>query len=95
MDGGRTCDAELFRLRLESPTRSLTVEAPKGVHFKALAGNIEAASNMDIVLQSTIGLVRKAMFLTIPYCMFVLLEEISNSLLIRGADYAFLSAFSQ
>uniref|UniRef100_G3NUR5 Gamma-sarcoglycan n=1 Tax=Gasterosteus aculeatus TaxID=69293 RepID=G3NUR5_GASAC len=43
-------------LRLESPTRSLTVEAPKGVHFKALAGNIEAASNMDIVLQSTIGL---------------------------------------
>ncbi|KAM8902953.1 gamma-sarcoglycan isoform 1-T2 [Spinachia spinachia] len=43
-------------LWLESPTRSLTVEAPKGVRFKALAGNIEAASNMDIVLQSTEGL---------------------------------------
>uniref|UniRef100_A0A8C2XJA6 Gamma-sarcoglycan n=1 Tax=Cyclopterus lumpus TaxID=8103 RepID=A0A8C2XJA6_CYCLU len=49
--------SELFKdLRLESPTRSLTLEAPKGVHFKALAGNIEAASNMDVILQSTIGL---------------------------------------
>eukprot|EP00064_Thunnus_orientalis_P009263 superscaffoldBa00001163_g9286 len=41
---------------LESPTRSLSLDAPKGVHLKALAGDIEAASNMDIILQSTVGL---------------------------------------
>lgn len=43
-------------LRLESPTRSLSMDAPKGVHLKAQAGNIEAASNMDVFLQSTVGL---------------------------------------
>ncbi|KAM7413413.1 hypothetical protein PAMA_020686 [Pampus argenteus] len=43
-------------LKLESPTRSLSLDAPKGVHLKALAGNIEAASNMDVILQSSIGL---------------------------------------
>lgn len=49
--------SELFKdLRLESPTRSLSLDAPKGVHLKALSGDIEAASNMDIILQSTVGL---------------------------------------
>lgn len=49
--------SELFKdLKLESPTRSLSIDAPKGVHMKALAGDIEAASNMDIILQSSIGL---------------------------------------
>ncbi|KAM9811857.1 gamma-sarcoglycan [Syngnathus typhle] len=49
--------SELFKdLRLESPTRSLTMDAPKGVHLKALAGNIEVASNMDVILQSSVGL---------------------------------------
>lgn len=43
--------------RLESPTRSLTMSAPKGVHLKALAGNVEVASNMDVILQSAAGLV--------------------------------------
>lgn len=43
-------------LRLESPTRSLSMDAPKGVHLKAQAGNIEAASNMDVLLESTLGL---------------------------------------
>ncbi|XP_041668079.1 gamma-sarcoglycan [Cheilinus undulatus] len=43
-------------LRLESPTRSLSLDAPKGVHVKALAGNIEVASNMDVFLQSSKGL---------------------------------------
>lgn len=47
--------------RLESPTRSLSMDAPKGVHMKALAGNIEAASNMDVILHSTEGLVRKSL----------------------------------
>ncbi|XP_029965154.1 gamma-sarcoglycan [Salarias fasciatus] len=43
-------------LRLESPTRSLSMNAPKGVHIKALAGNIEATSRMDVILQSSEGL---------------------------------------
>uniref|UniRef100_A0A673SNJ3 Gamma-sarcoglycan n=1 Tax=Suricata suricatta TaxID=37032 RepID=A0A673SNJ3_SURSU len=44
-------------LRLESPTRSLSMDAPKGVHIKAHAGKIEALSQMDIVLQSGDGMV--------------------------------------
>ncbi|CDQ78241.1 unnamed protein product [Oncorhynchus mykiss] len=52
--------AEPFKdLRLESPTRSLSMDAPKGVFVKALAGNIEAASNMDFLLHSSEGLVRQ------------------------------------
>lgn len=43
--------------RLESPTRSLSMNAPKGIHLKALAGNIEVASNMDVLLESAAGLV--------------------------------------
>ncbi|XP_056139457.1 gamma-sarcoglycan isoform X2 [Lampris incognitus] len=43
-------------LMLESPTRSLSMEAPRGVHVKALAGNIEVASNMDVLLKSSEGL---------------------------------------
>lgn len=62
MDGSCTYNTKLFCTRLESPTRSLTMDAPKGVHLKALAGNIEAASNMDVILQSSIGLVRKTLF---------------------------------
>ncbi|XP_038141776.1 gamma-sarcoglycan isoform X2 [Cyprinodon tularosa] len=46
-------------LKLECPTRSVTVDAPKGVHLKAVAGNIEAASNMDVLLESSVGLVKK------------------------------------
>lgn len=52
----------MFCFRLESPTRSLSMDAPKGVHIKALAGNIEVASNMDVILKSGIGLVRKKHF---------------------------------
>ncbi|XP_013870496.1 gamma-sarcoglycan [Austrofundulus limnaeus] len=49
--------SELFKdLKLECPTRSVSLDAPKGVHLKALAGNIEAASNMDVLLQSREGL---------------------------------------
>lgn len=42
------------------------MNAPKGVHLKALAGNIEVASNMDVILQSAAGLVslfKDALFL--------------------------------
>ncbi|VTJ64869.1 Hypothetical predicted protein, partial [Marmota monax] len=43
-------------LRLESPTRSLSVDAPRGVHIKAHAGKIEALSQMDIIFQSSDGM---------------------------------------
>lgn len=43
-------------LRLESPTRSLSMDAPRGVHIKAHAGKIEALSQMDIIFQSSDGM---------------------------------------
>ncbi|XP_036084363.1 gamma-sarcoglycan isoform X2 [Rousettus aegyptiacus] len=43
-------------LRLESPTRSLSMDAPKGVHFKAHAGKIEALSQMDVIFHSHDGM---------------------------------------
>ncbi|XP_077197813.1 gamma-sarcoglycan isoform X2 [Paroedura picta] len=42
-------------LRLESPTRSLSMDAPRGIHIKAQAGNIEGLSNLDIKFHSTAG----------------------------------------
>lgn len=44
--------------RLESPTRFLSMEAPRGVHIKAVAGNIDAESSLDVILHSSEGLVR-------------------------------------
>nr|XP_054302805.1 gamma-sarcoglycan isoform X2 [Pongo pygmaeus] len=43
-------------LRLESPTRSLSMDAPRGVHIRAHAGKIEALSQMDILFQSSDGM---------------------------------------
>uniref|UniRef100_A0A8C2YLA1 Gamma-sarcoglycan n=1 Tax=Chinchilla lanigera TaxID=34839 RepID=A0A8C2YLA1_CHILA len=43
-------------LRLESPTRSLSMDAPRGIHVNARAGNIEALSQMDIIFQSSDGM---------------------------------------
>ncbi|XP_030631968.1 gamma-sarcoglycan [Chanos chanos] len=43
-------------LRLDSPTRFVTMDAPKGVHLKAHSGNAEVMSNMDILLHSSEGL---------------------------------------
>ncbi|XP_026867819.1 gamma-sarcoglycan [Electrophorus electricus] len=45
----------LKQLRLESPTRFLTMEGPKGVLIKAAAG-AEAKSSLDVILHSTEGL---------------------------------------
>uniref|UniRef100_A0A8D0WPJ9 Gamma-sarcoglycan n=1 Tax=Sus scrofa TaxID=9823 RepID=A0A8D0WPJ9_PIG len=42
-------------LRLESPTRSLSMDAPNGVRVRALAGSGAALSQMDIVLHSSAG----------------------------------------
>ncbi|XP_038617980.1 gamma-sarcoglycan isoform X4 [Tachyglossus aculeatus] len=50
--------AEAFKeLRLESPTRSLSMDAPRGVHVRAQAGNVELLSQMDIKLHSSEGMV--------------------------------------
>ncbi|XP_059540433.1 gamma-sarcoglycan isoform X2 [Myotis daubentonii] len=43
-------------LRLESPTRSLSMDAPKGVHIQAHAGKIKALSQMDIIFHSNDGM---------------------------------------
>ncbi|KAL2770112.1 gamma-sarcoglycan isoform 1 [Daubentonia madagascariensis] len=43
-------------LRLESPTRSLSMDAPRGVHIKAHAGEIEALSQEDIIFHSSDGM---------------------------------------
>ncbi|KAG8453760.1 hypothetical protein GDO86_000402 [Hymenochirus boettgeri] len=42
-------------LRLESPTRSLTMEAPKGVEISAVAGEFRASCRRELHLQSTEG----------------------------------------
>ncbi|XP_073439697.1 zeta-sarcoglycan isoform X2 [Dendrobates tinctorius] len=42
-------------LRLESPTRSLTMEAPKGVQISAVAGEFRASCRKELHLQSTDG----------------------------------------
>ncbi|KAG5269681.1 hypothetical protein AALO_G00204810 [Alosa alosa] len=43
-------------LRLDAPTRSLSMDAPGGVHIKALSGRLSATSNMDVLLHSNDGL---------------------------------------
>ncbi|XP_015267491.1 PREDICTED: gamma-sarcoglycan [Gekko japonicus] len=43
-------------LRLESPTRSLSMDAPRGIHIKTQTGNIEGLSNLDIKFHSTDGM---------------------------------------
>ncbi|XP_019509553.1 PREDICTED: delta-sarcoglycan isoform X3 [Hipposideros armiger] len=42
-------------LRLESPTRSLVMEAPKGVEINAEAGNLEATCRTELRLESKDG----------------------------------------
>ncbi|KAI4902946.1 hypothetical protein NFI96_020370 [Prochilodus magdalenae] len=48
--------AEPFKeLRLESPTRALYMEAPKGVQIQAEAGDIQATCRSDLRLESKDG----------------------------------------
>ncbi|XP_028839971.1 delta-sarcoglycan [Denticeps clupeoides] len=48
--------AEPFKeLRLESPTRSLSMEAPKGVQILAEAGDIQATCRSNLLLESKDG----------------------------------------
>ncbi|KAL8190988.1 UNVERIFIED_CONTAM: hypothetical protein K2H54_066447 [Gekko kuhli] len=45
-----------FIPRLESPTRSLSMDAPRGIHIKTQTGNIEGLSNLDIKFHSSDGM---------------------------------------
>lgn len=42
-------------LRLESPTRTLTLEAPRGVEVNAGVGDFTASCRKDLLLQSSEG----------------------------------------
>lgn len=44
-----------FSIRLESPTRSLIMEAPRGVQVSAAAGDFKATCRKELHLQSTEG----------------------------------------
>lgn len=46
--------------RLESPTRSLVMEAPRGVQVNAAAGDLKATCRKELHLQSTEGEVGSA-----------------------------------
>lgn len=46
--------------RLESPTRSLVMEAPRGVQVNAAAGDLKATCRKELHLQSTEGEVSSA-----------------------------------
>ncbi len=66
-----------YLLRLESPTRSLSMDAPKGVHVKALAGNVDVTAHFDIQLHSTAGLVSNQSFRFLRFFMSILRRRFS------------------
>ncbi|XP_053160308.1 gamma-sarcoglycan [Hemicordylus capensis] len=45
-------------LRLESPTRSMSIDAPRGVNIEAQTGGIKALSHLDIKLHSRDGMLK-------------------------------------
>ncbi|MXQ86882.1 hypothetical protein E5288_WYG019288 [Bos mutus] len=53
-------------LRLESPTRSLVMEAPKGVEINAEAGNMEATCRTELRLESKDGEVLRRILASSP-----------------------------
>ncbi|XP_063161835.1 gamma-sarcoglycan [Candoia aspera] len=59
-------DVKNQTLRLESPTRSLTMNAPRGIHIKAENGDIVALSHLDIKFHSTNGMLLDAQNLLLP-----------------------------
>lgn len=48
-----------FFVRLESPTRTLTMEAPRGVEVTAAQGTLQISGRKDLQLESTEGEVGK------------------------------------
>lgn len=67
--------------RLESPTRSLIMEAPRGVQVSAAAGDFKAACRKELHLQSTEGEVSVQAGLTLRCwsCCFTCLSYASGS----------------
>ncbi|KAM6447241.1 gamma-sarcoglycan [Liasis olivaceus] len=59
-------DVKNQTLRLQSPTRSLTMNAPRGIHIKAENGDIMALSHLDIKFHSTNGMILDAQNLLLP-----------------------------
>uniref|UniRef100_A0A4W5NF18 Gamma-sarcoglycan n=1 Tax=Hucho hucho TaxID=62062 RepID=A0A4W5NF18_9TELE len=53
-------------LRLEAPTRTLHLDAPKRVHIKAVSDSAQAVSRMDISLLSMDGLILDAEMVRLP-----------------------------
>lgn len=51
-----------FFVRLESPTRTLTMEAPRGVEVSAAEGSLKVSGRKDLRLESTEGEVRSIRF---------------------------------
>ncbi|XP_039863289.1 zeta-sarcoglycan-like [Simochromis diagramma] len=49
-------------LKLESPTRTLTMEAPRGVEVSAAEGSLKVSGRKDLRLESTEGEVRSIRF---------------------------------
>ncbi|GAA6080791.1 delta-sarcoglycan isoform X1 [Tachysurus ichikawai] len=62
---------------LESPTRSLYMEAPKGVQIQAEAGDIQATCRSDLRLESKDGETSAALD---PICCLGLLGALSSTL---------------
>lgn len=50
----------LFSFRLESPTRALVMEAPKGIEINAEAGSLKATCRTELRLESKDGEVSRA-----------------------------------
>ncbi|XP_015670363.1 gamma-sarcoglycan [Protobothrops mucrosquamatus] len=59
-------DVKNLTLKLESPTRSLTMNAPREVHIKAENGDVIGLSHLDITFHSTNGMVFDAQNLLLP-----------------------------
>ncbi|CAG9823204.1 unnamed protein product [Phaedon cochleariae] len=45
-------------LRLESPTRTLQVRAPRGIHMESLGGKLDATILLDMTFRSEVGAIR-------------------------------------
>lgn len=55
-------------LRLESPTRTLTLEAPRGVEVNAGVGDFTASCRKDLLLQSSEGEVSVCLHIVLGVC---------------------------
>lgn len=53
--GGTELSNSPFSYRLESPTRALVMEAPKGIEINAEAGSLKATCRTELRLESKDG----------------------------------------